>query len=262
MTAPHASAAPMLAFYAGLAEVQRTLARAAGSSSRESADAFTETVDVQGAARQAKTLLAWLRASAAEPLARASVDAASLREVEWVDLMRQRLAQVGADGPLGFLVEALLQPFAEAAARRWIGRRIPLLAETADTARALPSGDGRLACCPVCGSAPVAAALREEGQGAKRTLICSLCFTEWDFLRVVCPACDEQRFESLPVYTAETIDHARIDACDTCRVYMKTVDLTKDGLAVPVVDDVATVPLDLWAREAGYQRLYPNLLRL
>jgi len=262
MAAPHASAAAMLAFYAGLAEIQRTLVAAAGASQPASADAFAETVDVQGAARQARTLLAWLRGSAPEPLARASVDAASLTEDEWADFMRRRLAQVGAEGPLGFLVEALLQPFAEAAAQRWLGRRIPLLADTTATARATHGGDGRLACCPVCGSAPVAAALREEGQGAKRTLVCSLCFTEWDFLRVVCPACDEQRFEALPVYTAETIDHARIDACDTCRVYVKTVDLTKDGLAVPVVDDVATVSLDLWAREAGYRRLYPNLLRL
>ena len=44
--------------------------------------------------------------------------------------------------------------------------------------------------------------------------------------------------------------------------YVKTIDLTRDGLAVPVVDDLASVTLDLWARERGYQRLYPNLLRL
>jgi formate dehydrogenase maturation protein FdhE len=45
-------------------------------------------------------------------------------------------------------------------------------------------------------------------------------------------------------------------------VYVKTIDLTLDGQAVPVVDDVASVPLDLWARDAGYVRLRPNLLRL
>ena len=66
----------------------------------------------------------------------------------------------------------------------------------------------------------------------------------------------------MPVYTADTQAHARIDACDTCRTYIKTIDLTKDGLAVPAVDDLATLPLDLWARERGYRRLYPNLLRI
>ena len=42
----------------------------------------------------------------------------------------------------------------------------------------------------------------------------------------------------------------------------ETIDLTKDGLAVPIVDDIATVSLDLWAHERGYERLRPNLLRL
>ena len=78
----------------------------------------------------------------------------------------------------------------------------------------------------------------------------------------MCPACGEQRFDSLPVYSSDTFAHVRIDACDTCHRYIKTIDLTKDGLAEPTVDDVATVTLDLWARERGYQRLRQNLLRL
>jgi len=36
--------------------------------------------------------------------------------------------------------------------------------------------------------------------------------------------------------------------------------LTKMGLAVPVVDELATIPLDLWARKHGYQKLQINLL--
>jgi formate dehydrogenase maturation protein FdhE len=41
---------------------------------------------------------------------------------------------------------------------------------------------------------------------------------------------------------------------------LKTVDLTKAGLAIPVVDELATIPLDLWARERGYEKLQINLL--
>ena len=44
--------------------------------------------------------------------------------------------------------------------------------------------------------------------------------------------------------------------------YMKTIDLTRDGSACPIADDLATVSLDLWAREHGYHRVRPNLLRL
>jgi formate dehydrogenase maturation protein FdhE len=38
------------------------------------------------------------------------------------------------------------------------------------------------------------------------------------------------------------------------------VDLTKDGHAIPLVDDLAAIPLGLWAEEYGYERIYGNLL--
>ncbi|MGE3509742.1 MAG: formate dehydrogenase accessory protein FdhE, partial [Vicinamibacterales bacterium] len=106
--------------------------------------------------------------------------------------------------------------------------------------------------CPICDGAPRVGVLREEGQGHRRTLLCGCCHSEWPFPRLTCPACGETRFEALPVFTAEAFGHLRIEACDTCRRYLKTVDLTVDGLAVPPVDDIASVPLDLWALERGY----------
>ena len=108
--------------------------------------------------------------------------------------------------------------------------------------------------------ASVVAVLREEGHGAKRFLLCALCLHEWECLRIVCPFCGEQDFDKLPVYTAEQFSHVRIDACDRCHHYIKTIDLTKDGLAVPCVDDIASVSLDLWARERGYTRIKNNVL--
>jgi len=80
-----------------------------------------------------------------------------------------------------------------------------------------------------------------EGDGAKRALICHLCRLEWPYRRVICSNCGEEDKEKLPVYIAEQIDYVRIDACDTCRTYLKSVDLTKDGFAVPEVDEIATV---------------------
>jgi FdhE protein len=62
------------------------------------------------------------------------------------------------------------------------------------------------------------------------------------------------------VYSATQFDHVRVEACDTCRRYIKTVDLTKNGHAVPVVDELATMPLNLWAQEHGYLKLQANLL--
>jgi formate dehydrogenase maturation protein FdhE len=69
-----------------------------------------------------------------------------------------------------------------------------------------------------------------------------------------------QRFDALPVFSAEQFPHARIEACDTCWRYLKTIDATRDGRAIPVVDDLATVALDLWASDQGYARVRTNLV--
>ena len=102
--------------------------------------------------------------------------------------------------------------------------------------------------------------LLPEGDGAKRFLLCSFCSQEWEFRRILCPTCGEEAEDKLPVYVAEQLPHVRVEACETCKFYLRTVDLTKDGHAVPLVDDLAAIPLSLWASEHAYSRLQPNLL--
>jgi FdhE protein len=116
--------------------------------------------------------------------------------------------------------------------------------------------------CPFCAARPIAGILRPEGDGGKRSLLCALCATEWNIGRIVCPACGEETVEKLAVYTADQFPHVRVEACDTCRYYIKTVDLTKNGRAIPVVDELAAIPLDLWAQRHDYKKLRPNLLGL
>jgi FdhE protein len=114
--------------------------------------------------------------------------------------------------------------------------------------------------CPFCGARPALGVLRPEGEGAKRSLICSLCATEWAFRRVACPHCGEDNKDQLPVYIAEQTNYVRVDACDSCGSYFKSVDLTRNGHAVPIVDELATVALSIWADERGYAKAEPNLL--
>lgn len=142
-----------------------------------------------------------------------------------------------------FLSRVLLQPHTEAAALR-----TPPVTTTVQPT------------CPFCAERPVAAVLRPEGEGGKRRLLCSLCFTEWDFRRLLCPSCGEEDRDRLPVYTAAEFPHIRIDACTACHTYIKAIDLTRNGLAVPEVDEIAALPLDLWAAEQGYTKLQLNLL--
>ena len=53
-----------------------------------------------------------------------------------------------------------------------------------------------------------------------------------------------------------------MEACNICKAYIQTVDLTKNGLAVPEVDELAALPLTLWADENGYQKTTRNVLGL
>jgi len=121
-----------------------------------------------------------------------------------------------------------------------------------------PNGTPSL--CPLCSAKPQVGVLRPEGDGAKRSLICSLCSREWDFRRLVCPSCGEEDVHKLAVYSAKEFAYVRVEACDTCRFFLNTVDLTKNGNAIPVVDELAAIPLSLWATEQGYAKIQPNLL--
>jgi FdhE protein len=247
LAAEQPEAAAVLRFYAALCGFQAGLIGASRARPGDGA-----LVDPERAAALIPSFLRWLRSSASLAPG-ALVDAArAMSTVEasvWRDIVTRTLAH---DAELeasveGFAAEAVLQPLAEASAA---ARR-----EADDAAYAGPT-------CPACGGRPAVGVLREEGHGARRRLVCGLCLTEWNFHRVVCASCGEERFDALPVYTADALAHVRVDACDTCRYYVKTIDTTRNGLAVPVVDDLATLALDLWARERGYTRLRSNLLRL
>jgi len=151
-----------------------------------------------------------------------------------------------SSGPTDFFARAFLQPYAaDIRARsvmRWSGPA-PYL-------------------CPLCKRKPGGGVLRPLGDGGQRSLVCSFCLAEWEFRRIVCPGCGEENHAKLPVYTADEQKHVRVEACDSCRIYIKTVDMTKNGLAEPVVDEIASVPLDIWAQKQGYTKLQPNLMQL
>lgn len=154
------------------------------------------------------------------------------------------VAHTLAADPYGrFFARVLLQPYAEYLATRSGSRDQP-----------------ESTVCPFCSSWPVAGVLHGEGDGAKRWLLCAVCSTEWPFRRVLCWNCGEEDKDKLPIYTAQEFDAVRVEACETCHIYLKSVDLTKDGHAVPMVDELAAVALDIWADEHGYGKLQTNLL--
>jgi FdhE protein len=115
----------------------------------------------------------------------------------------------------------------------------------------------RRGACPFCGGAPIVSARRSmpDAESGFRVLFCGLCVNEWNFNRVCCASCFEENPEKLPVFTSDLHPSVRIEACETCRRYLKSLDMTKDARPIPVVDDLVSISMDLWAVDEGYTRI-------
>ena len=115
-----------------------------------------------------------------------------------------------------YLSRALLRPYVEFLASR----------------RIAPDRAHRPGHCPVCGGALWIAARRAEADGrrrARRSLGCALCGGDWSINRIRCPCCAEEDPARLPSFQSDAHPTARIEACETCRRYVKSIDLTVDG---------------------------------
>jgi formate dehydrogenase maturation protein FdhE len=278
----HPFAAEFLNFYQAIAQFQKSLYNRIASTAatqpidappspiRESFDAtlvlphFRAFLDVTqrsapaplaDSARQVSTQPAdswiallsdyWLTAGLATPHRVCSGESSDSHSVESSDSHPRESSEMHAPDPFTqFIPRAFLQPYAEFLAEQLPK---PVLLVTAML-------------CPLCGGAPLLGVIRREGDGGKRFLLCSFCSQEWEFRRILCPACGEQSETKLPVYVAEQFPHIRVETCDTCHSYLRTIDLTTDGHAIPLVDDLAALPLTLWANEHTYTRPQPNLL--
>lgn len=250
-------AAEILRFYVAIARFQQRLAGelAKMSAGRASSDPnrFAQPLPRELAGRFESFLsvveangTGVLRAAAGELRERGRGPQVELLSAFWDETEKGALPS----GPKDFFARAFLQPHAE---------QIRLQSKSRPV---LPGESATPYVCPFCGRKPGFGVLRPAGDGGRRSLVCSFCLAEWEFRRIVCAACGEENYLKLPVYSAEDLDHVRVEACDTCKSYIKTVDLTKGGLAEPIVDELASIPLDLWAEERGYAKLQRNLLQL
>ena len=254
LSAEHDFASEFLDFYKHTATFQKSLlaniaaSSGAKSSSRPAAQ-LRDPLDFTELLPHFRGFLSTIEQHAPPALALSAQQMSLLPSDSWIasleaywQLGGKYDQQVGAFAQ--FLARAFLQPYAEFRAART--PTAPIVVTT------------RI--CPSCRGRPLLGVLRPEGDGGKRFLVCSFCSQEWEFRRILCPTCGEEAEAKLPVYVAEQLPHVRVEACDTCKFYLRTVDLTKDGNAIPLVDDLAAIPLTLWAHEQGYTRLQPNLL--
>jgi FdhE protein len=120
--------------------------------------------------------------------------------------------------------------------------------------------------CPRCGGLPQLSYLTEAGEtlvSGPRMLLCCRCGESWIHQRMTCAGCGEQATSKLPIFAdAERFPHLRADACEACQRYLITIDLRKEPEAVPVVDELVALPLDLYVKERGFTKIVPNLMAI
>lgn len=237
------AARPFLRFAASLLRLQERLAGAFAASHALEPLTGSLAVDLPRLAPSHVTFLEAMRSSPARVVADEAVLRLSDPGLAEGHLLECWDACTG--GRDGFLCRCFLRPYL--ATLRYAG---------VSPRRTRPDGG-----CGFCGGRPGVGFLRAlpETQGAGRHLVCAFCGDESPMTRIQCPACAEQDPGKLPVFRSERYPEARIEACDTCRRYLKAVDLSVDARPLPEVDEILSVSMDLWAEAEGYRRIEPGI---
>ena len=247
LASQHSFAAEILGFYVHVARFQEDLHQRLSTvlqSPAASAGRDLNASELSELSSRFEPFLSMAERHGPKPLAGLSRELRARGRAAWSELLnRGWTLHIAADAE-GLLAQAFLQPYAE------------LLRSRAQ----LHPSQTAYALCPFCDRKPALGVLRQMGDGGARSMVCPFCLAEWEFRRLVCPGCGEENDKKLAVFTASDFDHIRVECCDSCKTYIKTIDLTKNGRAEPMVDELASAPLDLWAREHGYAKLQNNLM--
>jgi FdhE protein len=170
------------------------------------------------------------------------------------------------DADLARLIEAWLEGDESSGTDTFLARASaqPVLEALPELAASIRPANAEERSCPRCGGLPQLAVFGETGEAlltAPRTLVCSRCANKWVTSRMTCASCGETSGAKMPILSdVDLFPHLRIDACEICRRYLITVDQRKEPRAVPIVDELAALPLDLVAAERGYTKIVRNLM--
>ncbi len=108
--------------------------------------------------------------------------------------------------------------------------------------------------CPVCGAWPLYGEL--VGPQRERHLRCGRCGAGWSWAVLLCPYCRNDDHRQLgTLENPEERESLRVDVCERCRGYLKGIAAYTPVPAPQLAaEDVATLHLDVAARERGYER--------
>jgi len=156
------------------------------------------------------------------------------------DRIKEVALALGADAEAFQAVAVLMPvPFLHACNRRWARSIVASWTE---------------GYCPVCGAWPAFTEVR--GIERSRYLRCGRCGGEWQAHCLCCPYCGMTDHKQLLSLVPENSgSNSTIDGCARCLGYVKTfTTLQGSSPAKVILDDLASVELDVAAVEQGYKR--------
>jgi FdhE protein len=154
--------------------------------------------------------------------------------------LKQMADYLGVEPEPFSAVNALIAiPFLHACNRRWQGSRV---------------AGWTAGYCPTCGAWPAFAETR--GIERSRYLRCGRCGAEWEAHALFCCFCRNSDHKELGSLLPEKSGSTRsIDICNRCRGYLKTFNKLQGSAPTKIMlDDLASVDLDIAALEEGFKR--------
>jgi len=108
--------------------------------------------------------------------------------------------------------------------------------------------------CPICGSLPYM--LELKGKEGQRFAHCPLCRHTYRIRRLACACCNSDDGDKLKYFTADGEPGYRVETCDNCQTYIKTIDFRQlDREACAPLNDLESLPLDILAGDEGFHRV-------
>jgi hypothetical protein len=204
------------------------------------------------------------------------------------DATRKRMEDGGTEAALAVWLSGSaedLEPVERYLARASLRAPLEVLEAGAAACAQDPSPRGGRR-CPRCGGLPQLSFRTDTGDqlvSGRRRLLCVRCGASWGYGSNTCASCGETGGARRTIYAERRewpvvghghataprtkpgapmpmFPHLRIEACGSCNRYLIDVDLGHDARAVPEVDELAALPLDLHAAERGLSKITPNLM--
>ena len=170
-----------------------------------------------------------------------SIESLMNNDFEEIEALSKEL-KIGTDEFI-FIVINWIKPFMINLRSDYFDKNTPDLTEWFDST------------CPFCGYYPDISKIVESKENLK-SLHCSLCEHEWPFKRITCAICGNEDAQKLGFYTYEDDKKYRVDYCEECKGYIKSIRIPKEkeesGIDL-AVENIISNFLDATAIDMGYK---------